>query len=662
LVLKKCPVDYSCRGGQMPSNKVGGGRKYPAGAELVGKAISFRVWAPEHRSIALVLDRGLVPLNREDSGYFSCWVEGLAAGTRYGFRLDDNNRIEADPASRWQPDGPDGKSAIVDPYSFQWTDAAWEGVTREGQVLYEMHVGTFTTEGTWAAALRQLPRLVDIGVTVIEMMPVNEFFGSFGWGYDGVLLYAPTHLYGSPDDLRAFVNEAHRLGIGVIVDVVYNHFGPGDRFEAFSPSYFTDRYENEWGRSLNFDAPGCEGARDYVVANAAYWIDEFHFDGLRIDATQALIDVSDRHIIAEIAAACRQAAGDRNIYLVAENEPQLTELVRSTSVRGLGLDAVWNDDFHHSAMVAATGRNEAYYHDHKGLPQEFVSAAKYGYLFQGQRYDWQDKTRGTPGLDLVPVNFVHFLQNHDQIANSALGLRLSDRVSPARLRALTALLLLGPQTPLLFQGQEFGSSSRFLYFFDSLDDIAERVEQGRQNFLKQFPGLCDPAALDRLAKPHHYRTFASCKLDWSEFDKNRNAVRLHRDLVGLRRGEPAIQRAGSEGALDASVIGPAAMLIRYFGRDTPDDRLLVINLGVDLPIDSIPDPLFAPPAGFEWRLAWSSDDPNYGGGGQRPLDPKMRWVLSGDTALFFQTSPAVAMTELDRAELNKWQKDISGIG
>ena len=643
----------------MHSNAGNPARKYPVGAELVGSTASFRVWAPERRSVSLVLGGETIPMRREADGRFSCEVEGLGPGARYSYRLDDEARLEADPASRWQPEGPGGPSALVDPLSFQWTDAEWRGTGRGGQVLYEMHVGTFTPEGTWSAARQYLPRLKEIGITLIEMMPVNEFFGTFGWGYDGVLLYAPTHLYGAPDDLRAFVDEAHGLGIGVILDVVYNHFGPGERFEAFSPRYFTDRYENEWGRSVNFDGPGCEGPRSYVAGNAAYWIDEFRLDGLRIDATQALFDESERHIVGEISEACRRAAGDRTIYLLAENEPQHTGLARPIADGGYGLDAVWNDDFHHSAMVAATGRNEAYYHDHKGSPQEFVSAAKYGYLFQGQRYDWQNKPRGTPGLDLAPFNFVHFLQNHDQIANSAHGLRISELTSPARLRALTALLLLGPQTPMLFQGQEFGSSNRFLYFLDSQPDMAAIVQEGREAFLSQIPGIHNAAARAKLAVPHDPATFAACKLDWSEFEKNAHMVALHRDLLRLRRGEPAISRAACERTLDASVVGPAAFLLRFFASDGQDDRLLLVNLGADLSIDSLPDPLFAAPAGRDWALKWSSEDPRYGGGGQRPVDLKDRWVLSADAALFFQTHPATSAPEMGPTDMEAWQRDIS---
>ena len=633
-------------------------RRYPVGAELRDGIASFRVWAPERGSISLVLDSQSIGMQRENDGHLSCLVEGLHPGARYWFRIDGNERLEADPASRWQPQGPGGPSALADPEKFDWTDAGWRGVERAHQVLYEMHVGTFTPEGTWGAAMRKLPLLREIGITVIEMMPVNAFFGEFGWGYDGVLLYAPTHLYGEPDDLRAFVDEAHRLGIGVILDVVYNHFGPGDRFEAFSSRYFTDRYENEWGRSLNFDGPGSEGVRAYVSQNAAYWIDEFHFDGLRLDATQCLFDASERHIVGEIAEACRRAGGARAVYLLAENEPQHARLLRPPEAGGDGLDAVWNDDFHRSATVAATGRNEAYYHDHKGQPQEFVSAAKYGYLFQGQRYDWQDKARGTPALGLAPCNFVHFLQNHDQIANSAKGLRISALTSQARLRALTALLLLGPQTPMLFQGQEFGSGKPFLYFADNSGEMAELVSNGRREFISQFPSVRDEVISLGLADPADSQTFDRSKLDWAEFEANAHVVALHRDLLAIRRSDRAIRRAADARTLDASVLGALAFLIRYFGDQSGDDRILFVNIGPDLRVESIPDPLFAPPAGRQWTIIWSSEDARYGGTGQRSVDFRRRWTLTGNSALFLAPEEA-APEEEAISDQGTWQDAIS---
>lgn len=632
-------------------------RRYPLGAELLEDGTSFRVWAPDRRSVSVIIEGLSVEyeLRPADEGYFEAVVENVGAGARYRFRLDGGNELFADPASRYQPDGPGGPSVVISPDLFSWRDHEWRGVSAEHQVIYEMHVGTFTQEGTWSAAARQLERLADLGVTLIEMMPVNEFYGSFGWGYDGVLLFAPTHLYGEPDDLRSFVDRAHSLGIGVILDVVYNHFGVGDRFDQFTASYFTERYENEWGRSINFDGPASKGVRTYVAKNAAYWIGEFHFDGLRIDATQALFDSSEDHIIAEIARESRMAGGSRSVVLLAEGEPQQANLIRPQSRNGLGLDAAWNDDFHHSAMVALTGRKEAYYHDHNGSPQEFVSAAKYGYLFQGQRYDWQDHARGTPAFDLRAHGFVHFLQNHDQIANSGRGHRAHRLSAPGNFRAMTALLLLGPQTPMLFQGQEFGSNSPFLYFADHNDeDIAKTVRVGRLDFLSQFPSLGDGCMRGSISDPTAVEPFHQSKLDWTEFEENREIVLLHKDLLRLRR-----ERLNLVRRVDGSVLGASAFLLRYFGPTPEEDHLLLVNLGTDFLVDSIPDPLFAPPAGCRWEAIWSSEAAAYDGSGVREVDFAKRWTLSGQSALFLAAAAALPSEPPGRDGLAEWQRALS---
>jgi maltooligosyltrehalose trehalohydrolase len=581
---------------------------------------------------------------KEEKGYFRLDLVGAEAGLLYLFRLGNSPGLLADPASRFQPDGPLGWSVVVDPSRYEWRDQAWKGITPQGQVLYEMHVGTFTNEGTYAAAGKKLVTLKDVGITCLEMMPVNEFCGTFGWGYDGVLPYAPTHLYGTPDELRSFVDDAHALGIGVILDVVYNHFGLGEQYAQFTPDYFTDRYENEWGKSLNFDGRNCAGVRSFIAKNGACWIDEYHFDGLRIDATQALFDRSDEHIIALIGREARAAAQGRSIYLVAENEPQETRLVRPADSGGLGLDSVWNDDFHHSAVVALTGRNDAYYHDHRGAAQEFVSAAKYGYLFQGQRYDWQDGSRGQPGLDLKAFNFVHFLQNHDQIANSGTGQRLGNLAAPARMRALTALLLLGPQTPMLFQGQEFGASSPFYYFADLEGTVATTVRDGRLEFLRQFPNLQDQAFRKAMPHPAEPSTFERSKLDWSEFESNSDIVSLHRDLLSLRLRTPAFSGLSADGPahVDGSVLGDSGLLLRYFMNNEDDERLLLLNFGNNLSIASLADPLFAPPDYRKWVVEWSSEDLAYSGSGRRSIDPRQRWVLDADSAVVFAPSSQVS--------------------
>jgi maltooligosyltrehalose trehalohydrolase len=324
---------------------------------------------------------------------------------------------------------------VIDPDAFTWTDTRWPGVAREGQVVYEMHIGTFTTAGTWQAAAQELPELARAGITVVEVLPVADFAGDFGWGYDGVDFFAPTRLYGRPEDFRAFVDRAHSVGVGVILDVVYNHFGPdGNYLGQFSADYASTRHRTDWGASINFDGDGSAAVREFFVSNAGYWIDEFHLDGLRLDATQDIHDDSPEHVLMAIAHRARARAGPRSVLLVAENEPQDARLVRPVAAGGYGLDALWNDDFHHSARVALTGRAEAYYSDYAGTPQEMISAVKRGYLYQGQRYAWQEKRRGRPAGDIAPTSFVNFIQNHDQVANSwrARGHQLT---SPGQYRA-----------------------------------------------------------------------------------------------------------------------------------------------------------------------------------------------------------------------------------
>jgi maltooligosyltrehalose trehalohydrolase len=614
-------------------------RRYPIGAEIAGVGVSFRVWAPKRERVCVVVEGGGEhPLTREAGGYFSGTLSEARPGTRYRFRLDEDRTLYPDPASRSQPEGPHGPSEVVDPLAFRWSDSAWPGVKIEGQVIYEMHVGSFTPEGTWAAAADKLPLLKDVGITVVEMMPVNEFPGEFGWGYDGVDLFAPTRLYGTPDDLRGFIDAAHALGIGVILDVVYNHLGPdGNYLACFSDAYQTDRYKGEWGDPINFDGPDSGPVREFFAANAAYWIDEFHFDGLRIDATQSMFDASDEHVLAEIVRAARAAAGGRFVIVVGENEPQHTKLVRPPAQGGYGLDALWNDDLHHSAMVALTGRNEAYYEDHAGAPQEFIAAAKYGYLFQGQFYAHQGKRRGMPGLDLPPAAFVTFIQNHDQVANSARGLRFHQLTSPGRARAMTTLILLMPGTPMLFQGQEFQASAPFLYFADHKPELAELVRKGRHEFVAQFPSVASPSTRNGLADPKRRETFEACKLDWREFERHKEAVRLHHDLLRLRREDPVFSRQ-RRGGLDGAVLGPEAFLLRFFG-EGGHDRLLLVNLGRDLELRSIPNPLAASPGGREWWLIWSSEAPEYGGGGTPPIETKERWRLPGHAAVVMAAIP-----------------------
>lgn len=614
-------------------------RRLSVGAEIVPGGAHFRVYAPKRKRVEIVVEssRRVVRLEREADGHFEGSADGIGAGTLYRLRLDDGDKLYPDPASRFQPEGPHGPSEVIDPSTFRWTDSSWRGVSLKGQVVYELHVGTFTREGTYAAAARELEELRDLGVTLIEVMPVAEFPGRFGWGYDGVDLYAPTRLYGRPDDLRAFVDRAHALGVGVILDVVYNHLGPsGNYLPELCDRLFTDRYSNEWGSSLDFESD--HGVRSYFIENAGYWIDEFHFDGLRLDATQSIQDRSDVHVVTEIGRRARQAAGKRSIVIFAENDEQQASLARPTERGGHGLDAVWNDDFHHSARIAATGRSEGYYASAKGTAQELVSAVKWGYLFQGQLYASRKRPRGEPAFDLPAQAFTIFLENHDQVSNSAQGLRLHQLTSPRIHRALTALLLLAPATPLLFQGQEFAASAPFVFFADHDPELAPLVAKGRREYLAQFPSLTDEAIKEKILLPHDPATFERCKLDLSERIKNRPTYDLFKDLLRLRREDPTF--AAQDGThLDGAVLGPRAFALR-FALGSGDDRLILVNLGDDLEVGGLAEPLLAPPARMSWKRIFSTEDPRYDGAGTPPRGPLGEMPLPSGSTLVFAPIPS----------------------
>jgi maltooligosyltrehalose trehalohydrolase len=607
------------------------------------------VWAPRCESVELVIeddssghsDSTAFPLAAEGNGYFSGDVANVDAGTRYRFRLDGKGAFP-DPASRFQPEGPDGPSSVVDPSAFRWGDADWRGLSLPGQVIYEIHIGTFTRPGTFRAAIERLPDLVDLGATLIEVMPVADFPGQFGWGYDGVNLFAPSRLYGTPDDFRAFVDAAHRLELGVLLDVVYNHFGPGGNYlPEFSATYHGGS-ANEWGDSVNLDGDGSGPVREFFLTNARYWVEEFHLDGLRLDATQQINDRTTPHMIAELTAAARAGAGGRATIVVGENEPQHSHLARAPESSGFGLDALWNDDFHHCARVAATGRSEAYLEGYRGNAQEFVSAVKYGFLYQGQWYGWQHNGRGSAALDFEPWRFIAFLQNHDQLANSATGRRFHQDASGGVVRALTALLLLAPHTPMLFQGQEFASSSPFLFFADHDPELAKAVRSGRGQFLSQFLSIGAPSDARTLDDPADSWTFVRCKLDWTERRRNAHALDLHRDLLRLRREDPVLRAQRSRG-VDGAVLGERAFVLRFFGGEAHDgDRLLVVNLGSRLHAEPIAEPLVAAPANRRWTTLLSTESARYGGWGTPP-------VITADDGWWLPAESAVLMRSTDAA-------------
>ena len=590
-------------------------RRLPIGVELdPDGGAHARVWAPKSKTVELVEEGGdATVLTAEENGYFSGAVRSAKAGTRYRFRLDGRNAFP-DPASRYQPDGPHGPSQIIDPAAYEWRAPRWNGATIDGQVISEIHIGTFTPEGTFRSAIDRLDHFVDVGITCIEIMPINEFGGAFGWGYDGVNWFAPTHHYGTPDDLRALVDAAHERGIAVILDVVYNHLGPdGNYLPQYSDTYMTKR-ATEWGEAINYDGEGSCGVRELAIENAGYWISEFRLDGLRLDATQNIYDASAVHLVEAIANRARAAADGRPIIIIGENEPQDTSLVTAR-----GVDALWNDDFHHAAYVAMTGNNDAYLSGYRGSAQEFISAAKRGFLYQGQYYPWQDKRRGTSSLQIAPKHFVSFLESHDQVANLSRGARRS-QINPTLNRAFTGLLLLSPQTPMLFQGQEFGSASPFAFFAGHSGDLAKAVQRGRTQFQEQFRGVL-AVGQATVPDPADPETMRACRIEWSERDANRAILDMHRDLITLRRTDPVISRqlGADTCALDGAVLAERAFVLRYFSAEH-DDRLLVVNLGVGVTLEPAPEPLLAPPPGSRWKMLWSSESVRYGGLATPALD------------------------------------------
>jgi len=597
----------------------------------------FRVWAPQAQRVEVRIEQpqiSTLALEPEADGYFVGESALIPAGARYKFALDGQGPWP-DPCSRYQPEGPHGASVVVDATSYQWQDTGWRGAKLDHQVIYELHIGTFTQEGTFAAAIERLAHLRDVGITMIELLPVAECPGRWNWGYDGVQFFAPYHAYGQPDDLKRLIDRAHGLGIAVILDVVYNHLGPdGNYLKCYSPHYFSRKYQTEWGEALNFDGEHCLGARDLVINNAKYWLDEFHCDGFRLDATQSMFDSSEPHVIAQLVAECR-ARTDRDIVFIAENEPQRSEQLLPQSQGGYDLDAMWNDDFHHSIRVALAGSCDGYFRDYTGRSQELLSAVKRGFLYQGQYYQWQRKQRGSPLRGVSRQACVHFLQNHDQIANTGVGDRLHTYVSPRRYRAATALLLLGPQTPLLFMGQEFLASTSFMFFADHTPELRKLVHDGRRAFVAQFEAYATEAVQAAICDPGDERTFLAAKLNWDELESHAAAVALHRDLLRIRREDPVIAR-GAQLEIDGATLSESAFVLRWFAPDE-DDRLLIVSFGREMRLDPAPEPLLAPPRAKTWRVMWASEEPRYGGLGViDPVSNDGRWRIASECAVLLQ--------------------------
>jgi maltooligosyltrehalose trehalohydrolase len=550
----------------------------------------------------------------------------------------DNGPVLPDPASRWQPDGPHEPSAVVDPASFSWTDERWSGVDPSRLVIYELHVGTFTPEGTFRGVIRKLDALTDLGVNAIELMPVAEFAGARNWGYDGVSLFAPSHHYGTPDDLRALVNEAHHRGLAVLFDVVYNHLGPDGAYaSAFSRQFFTDRHHTPWGDAINLDGPGSEHVRAFYFDNALQWVHDYHADGLRLDATHTLFDNSATHFLRELPVRIRQTLPpDRRIVLIAEDERNEAAIVRPAASGGFGLDGVWADDFHHEVRRLTAGDSEGYFQSYRGDAGDVARTLAQGWLFTGQVAAHTGKPRGTEPFDIPLERFVICLQNHDQVGNRAFGDRLSKTVDAPTYRALSTLLLLAPETPLIFMGQEWAASTPFQFFTDHHDELGEAITSGRREEFAAFSAFSDSAARREIPDPQALETFEGSRLHWDERDVGDHVrvLALYRALLRLRLFEPSFhERARTRLHIDAPEEDTVAMR-------RLDDRgsLVVVRLrgrgSISIPLG---------PRGRSrdcelWMVALSTEDEEFAAD---PQPPAVEWTDEQVTIEFKRPSAIV---------------------
>ena len=517
----------------------------PFGAALNADGCRFRLWAPSAERVELVLGERTsaqrAPMAAQANGWYQAHVD-VRAGTRYRFRVNGELDVP-DPASRFQPDDVHGPSEVIDPAAFQWRDEGWRGRPWEEAVVYELHVGSFTRRGDYNGVRERLDHLVDLGVTAIELMPLADFPGRRNWGYDGVLPYAPDSGYGRPEDLKELVQAAHARGLMVLLDVVYNHFGPdGNYLSLYAAPFFTERHHTPWGAAINFDGPDSRTVRDYYIHNALYWLEEYHLDGLRFDAVHAIVDESKPDIVEEIATACAEGPGrERRIHLVLENEHNTARyLARDTDGRPRFHTAQWNDDIHHAWHVLATGERGGYYSDYADDPvRRLGRCLTEGFAYQGDASAYREGApRGEPSAHLPAAAFVAFLQNHDQIGNRAFGERLSALAPPEAVRALTAMLLLAPSPPMLFMGEEWDTRRPFPFFCDFGPELAKAVTEGRRKEFARFPEFSDPKARERIPDPSSAATFDSAVLDWEVLaDANgapARALAQRRELLALR--------------------------------------------------------------------------------------------------------------------------------
>lgn len=585
----------------------------PLGARaLPSGGVSYRVWAPDHLALDVHVhavdgsERTLVTV--ADSNGCRQALDTLGRpGDRYRFRTA-SGKIAADPASRYQPENVDGPSEVVDPTDWKWKNPHWRRPPLKGRVIYELHIGTFTTEGTFAAAIEKLPHLVELGINTLEILPLAQFVGERNWGYDGVYPFAPARSYGRPEDLAHLVDSAHGLGLAVVLDVVYNHFGPvGCPATVFSNTYLHSTRSNPWGAGLNFDGPGSEGLRALCIQNAAYWLDEYRFDGLRLDSTPSIEDSSPLHVLTEVA----RVAHKRGAWVIAEDGRNLSTMLREEADGGLGLDGVWADDFHHSLVVALTGQNDAHFACYEGTIGELANTIRHGWLYRGQFFKHWGGPRGTESDGIPREAFVFCISNHDQVGNRALGDRLNHRVSLASYRVASLLICLVPATPLIFMGQEWAASTPFYFFADLPEELGATLADDRIRELTSNRTEIDEATRALIPDPQGIEAFSRSKLNWMELTRrpHEGIYRLYRDALRIRATHPVLQ-AAPRTDWNCVAVEPGVLLLRW--KEGASEWLLVASLLTSraLSIDLHQELLAPHPE--RWTVVLDSNHSTYG--------------------------------------------------
>ncbi|WP_221930967.1 malto-oligosyltrehalose trehalohydrolase [Telmatospirillum sp. J64-1] len=595
----------------------------PFGTRIEPDGVRFYLWAPDAREMELCLygpqGNRLRKMVKLADGFWECLAEEAHAGCRYSFRVDGDLHVP-DPASRWQPEDVHGPSEIIDPQAFDWQDGEWKGRPWEEAVLYELHVGTFTEEGTFAAIEKKLDYLADLGVTAVELMPVADFPGSRNWGYDGVLHFAPDSRYGRPEDLKRLVQACHARGLMAFLDVVYNHFGPdGNYLHVYAKKFFTDKHQTPWGAGINYDDEHSEVVRDFFVHNALYWLEEYHFDGLRFDAVHAIKDDSERHFLYELAERVREEFQEqREIHLVLENDDNAARFLDRDKETGHArhFTAQWNDDIHHVLHTIATGEDGGYYADYADDPlNKLGRCLAQGFAFQGEASPYrQGEKRGEPSAHLPPLSFVSFIQNHDQVGNRAMGERITALASREQVRAVAALYLMAPSIPMLFMGEEWAAREPFYFFCDFEGELSEAVREGRRKEFAGFPQFADPKAREAIPDPTSHDTFAACILDWTAAtaEQHEEMRDFYREALRTRRREITWRLAGMQGGSGGyELLGGRVLQASWMLGDS--SRLEVIaNLGPEpARIEEEPEGTFLfathPDAAEDlppWSVAW----------------------------------------------------------